>query len=85
MTTSFLSKDYYAPVVILIVALVVIEIVCFVNQPDRRTPSEKMGDAAQSFSDGVSDAVKNLGNRTPADKIRDKVKEFNNKAEDSKD
>lgn len=83
MSTSLFPKDFRAPIIILLIVLVIIGVVSFANMPDRRTPSEKIGDAAQSLSDGASDAAKNLGNRTPADKVKDKVKELNDKAHDS--
>jgi len=71
----------------LLIAFVIIGIgfLAFAKLPDRRTLSEKIGDATQSLSNGVSDAARNLGNRTPADKARDEVKEIGDKARDSKD
>lgn len=63
-----------------IVAIIVVAILAFVayavlNAPDRRSPTEKIGDAIHDLPQGVDKAGRQLEDRTLGDKINDKIKD----------
>jgi hypothetical protein len=45
------------------------------TMPDRRTPSEKLGDAVSELDKGVDKAAQELGDRTPAERLGDAVRD----------
>lgn len=45
------------------------------TMPDRRTPTEKVGDAIHDLDKGPDKAARQLENRTPGQKIGDAVKD----------
>lgn len=64
---------------ILLVAAIVFGAYYLLNMPDRRTTSEKIGDAAGELSKGITDAGRQLEDRTPAEKIEDAIKDAGKK------
>lgn len=58
-----------------VLVLAAIAIVVFLNMPDRRTGSEKLGDAVEALPHGVDKAADELGDKPPAERAADKVEE----------
>ncbi len=60
----------------IIVAIVAVALVyAFLTMPDRRTGTEKLGDAIHELPQGVDKAARQLEDRTPGQKIGDAVKD----------
>jgi hypothetical protein len=53
------------------------------TMPDRRTTTEKIGDAIHELPQGVDKAARQLDDRTPADKIGDQLKDASEKAKET--
>ena len=51
--------------------------------PDRRSPTEKIGDAIHDLDKGPDKAARQLENRTPGEKVGDAVKDAGDKIKDS--
>lgn len=66
------NKKYVSAVAIII--LIVLAYV-FLNMPDRRSPTEKLGDAIHDIDKGPDKAARQLENRTPGEKLDDAVKD----------
>ncbi len=45
------------------------------TMPDRRTPTEKVGDAVHDLPQGLDKASRQLEDRTPGQKLGDKIKD----------
>lgn len=58
-----------------IVVLALIGVAIAFNMQDRRTPAEKIGDAAGEISEGLKDAGREMQNRSPGEKLGDAVKD----------
>lgn len=58
----------------IIAVLAIIAVVVFLNLPDRRTPSEKLGDAVEAVPDGLDKAAGELSDKPPAERAGDSVK-----------
>lgn len=59
---------------VLLLVLVAIAAVFYLNQPDRRTPGQKIGDAVDALPRGPNAAAKQLEDRTKGQKLGDKIK-----------
>jgi len=55
----------------------------FLTMPDRRSPTEKLGDAIHELDKGPDKAARQLENRTPGEKVGDAVKDAGDKIKDS--
>lgn len=69
------QKSQGTYVVVAVVVLAIIAGYYLLNTPDRRTPGDKIGDAASELSNGVDKASRELQDRTPGEKIGDAVKD----------
>lgn len=60
---------------LLVVAVVIMGLVGYsvLTAPDQRDAGQKIGDALDELPNGVDNAARELGDRTPADKIGDAV------------
>jgi hypothetical protein len=63
--------------VIKLVGVAVIVLLAYVvlTMPDRRTPSERVGDAISELPNGADKAVRQLEKRTPGEKLGDAVQD----------
>lgn len=61
--------------VVIIIALAVLWVYGLLTMPDRRTPTEKLGDAIHDLGKGPDKAARQLENRTPGQEIGDAVKD----------
>lgn len=64
--------------ILLIVVLVLVAGIAgyyILNAPDRRTPTEKLGDAIHELPQGPEKAARQLENRTPGEKLEDTAKD----------
>ena len=68
---------------IAVVIIVVVVAYVLLNTPDRRSPTEKLGDAVHELGKGPDKAVRQLENRTPGEKVGDAVKDAGDKIKDS--
>lgn len=59
---------------LLVLVVVVIAAVFYLNQPDRRTTGEKIGDAIDALPQGPDAAAKQLEDRTKGQKLGDDLK-----------
>jgi hypothetical protein len=75
--TSSVSKNVIVFVILVAVALVAYSVL---TMPDRRTATEKVGDAIHELPQGVDRASRQLEDRTPGEKIGDTIKD-NTKAQ----
>ena len=66
---------------VLVVAAVVVAGIWFFTARDNRTTGERLGDAAGELHNGVTDAGRELKDRTPAEKTGDAI---NDAAQDAK-
>jgi hypothetical protein len=68
----------------IIAAVVVIAAVAYgvLTMPDRRTTTEKVGDAIHDLPQGVDKAGRQLEDRTPGQKLGDEVKDAGDKIKD---
>jgi len=67
------SNKKYIGVVTIIVFIALAY--AFLNMPDRRSPTEKLGDAIHDIDKGPDKAVRQLENRTPGEKLNDAAKD----------
>lgn len=58
-----------------VAVLVIVAAYFFLTMPDRRTPTEKLGDAIHELPKGPDKAARQLEDRTPGQKIGDAVKD----------
>lgn len=64
-------------VVIAVVAVAVVALAYYVlTMPDRRTPTEKLGDAIHDMDKGMDKATRQLEDRTPGQKLGDSIKDL---------
>ncbi len=57
------------------IALVIAVGYAMMTAPDRRTPSEKLGDAVSELGNGVDKAAEQLEDRTPVEKMGDAIED----------
>lgn len=64
-------------VILLLIIIVVVAVVgyAFLSMPDRRTTSEKVGDAIHDLDKGPEKAARQLEDRTPGQKAGDAIKD----------
>ncbi|HEU0118847.1 MAG TPA: hypothetical protein VFR09_09470 [Alphaproteobacteria bacterium] len=62
-------------VVIIVVAVLAVGAYFVLTMPDRRTPTEKIGDAIHDLPQGFDKASRQLEDRTPGQKIGDTIKD----------
>ena len=62
-------------VIIVIVVMVAILGYNFLTMPDKRTGTEKLGDAIHELPKGADKAARQLEDRTPGEKLGDAVKD----------
>jgi hypothetical protein len=65
------NKDVIAVLVLILVALAA---VFYLNQPDPRTPGQKLGDAVNALPHGPNAAARQLESRTKGQRLGDKIK-----------
>lgn len=58
-----------------LVAVIAIAGYYMLNAPDRRSASEKIGDAADELTNGADKAARQLKDRTPGEKLKDAAKD----------
>ena len=59
-----------------IAVVAVVAIAAFVlNMPDRRSPTDKVGDAIGQLDNGVDNAARELEDRTPGERASDAIKD----------
>ncbi|MGE3624423.1 MAG: hypothetical protein AB7H77_11210 [Bdellovibrionales bacterium] len=75
------SKNLLIAAIVVVIAVVAYMVLA---QPDRRTTSEKIGDAVQELPNGPDRALHELGsNRTPGEKVGDAVNDVGDQIKDS--
>ena len=72
MSQPNVSRGLIALVVVAAIAVVAYSLL---TMPDRRTPTEKVGDAIHDLDKGPDKAARQLENRTPGQKLGDAVKD----------
>ena len=68
---------------IITVIFVAILAYAFFTMPDRRSPTEKLGDAIHDLDKGPDKAARQLENRTPGEKLGDSIKDAGDKIKNS--
>jgi short subunit fatty acids transporter len=68
---------------ILIVVILVVLAYGVLTMPDRRTTTEKIGDAIHELPQGADKAARQLEDRTPGQKMGDAVKDAGDKIKDN--
>lgn len=76
MATPASNKNIMMLVVGLVALLVVAGAYILMTQPDRRSTTDRLGDAIHELPNGVDAAGRQLGDRTPAERLGDKVKDL---------
>jgi len=61
-------------VVVVVAAVIAIGAYSFLTAPDRRTTTERVGDAVRTLPDGADKAGQQLQDRTPSQRIGDAVR-----------
>lgn len=61
--------------VIVIVAVLAFLAYGYLTMPDRRSTTEKVGDAIHDLPQGADKAARQLEDRTPGEKLGDKIKD----------
>ena len=62
-------------IIVLLLAVVAAGAYMFLTAPDRRTTSERVGDAAENATKGnLGDAARSLGDQTPAERAGSAIK-----------
>jgi len=56
------------------VVIVIFLLISFFNMPDRRSGTERVGDAIRNLPEGADKAVDQLGDRTPAQRTGDTIR-----------
>ena len=74
------NKSYFSFVIIITVLILAY---VFFTMPDRRSPTEKLGDAIHDLDKGPDKAARQLENRTPGEKVGDAVKDTGDKIKQS--
>jgi len=64
-----------AVMAVIIIAILAAVMYAFLTMPDRRTGSEKIGDAIHDLDKGPEKAARQLEDRTPGQKLGDAVKD----------
>jgi len=59
---------------VLVLILLIIAAVLYLNQPDRRTTGEKIGDAIDALPQGPDAAARQLEDRTKGQRLGDEIK-----------
>jgi hypothetical protein len=66
-------------IALLLVILVAVGSYAVMTMPDRRTPTQKLGDAIHELPQGVDKAARQLEDRTPGEKLGDAIKDATDK------
>lgn len=66
------NKQFVGAVFVIILALLAYAIL---TSPDRRTPTEKLGDAIHDLDKGPDKAARQLEDRTPGQRLGDAIKD----------
>ena len=73
------SNNSQAIFVIALLAVILFAAYYVLTMPDRRSASERIGDAASELSNGTTKAARQLENRTPGEKVGDAIKDATKK------
>lgn len=73
------SNSSQALLIILLLGGILFATYYILTTPDRRSTSERIGDAASELSNGTTKAARQLENRTPGEKLGDAIKDATKK------
>jgi len=76
------QKSVHVLLVLLVVAVIALVGYRVLNMKDQRTAGEKLNDATEAMSDGVSKASRQLEDRTPGERLGDAVKDVGDDIKD---
>lgn len=73
-----------AKLIFIVLAVVVLAFIAYalLNQPDRRTTGQKIGDAIDEIDEGVRDASRELEDRNAGEKLGDAIKDLGDDIKD---
>ncbi len=78
-----MNETYKWPLIVAIIIIAAIFAYSLLTMQDRRSPTEKVGDAIHDLPQGVDKAERQLEDRTPGQKLGDAVKDTGDKIKEN--